>query len=253
MGKSIKEVFLNDIWPDSNLVNSLLEKIQSSMYLSRYKKIGEKNSKWDKIQAFESPTYNWDITSNYVQNPPFLSDKVLTQNNLSSIKGARILAVLGDSITTDHISPAGSIKEDSPAGTFLKEKQVSKEKFNSYGARRGSHDVMIRGTFANIRLKNKITPDKEGGFTKLFPDNKVVTIYDAAQEYKKRKTPLVVFAGKEYGTGSSRDWAAKGTRLLGIKAVIVESFERIHRSNLIGMGVLPIQLNKEITLKDLNL
>ena len=253
MGKSNKEVFLNDIWPDSNLVNSLLEKIQSSMYLSRYKKIGEENSKWDKIQAFESPTYNWDITSNYVQNPPFLSDKVLTQNNLSSIKGARILAVLGDSITTDHISPAGSIKEDSPAGTFLKEKQVSKEKFNSYGARRGSHDVMIRGTFANIRLKNKITPDKEGGFTKLFPDNKVVTIYDAAQEYKKRKTPLVVFAGKEYGTGSSRDWAAKGTRLLGIKAVIVESFERIHRSNLIGMGVLPIQLNKEITLKDLNL
>tara|TARA_B100000700_G_scaffold326857_1_gene439685 strand:+ start:53 stop:931 length:879 start_codon:yes stop_codon:yes gene_type:complete len=223
------------------------------MYIDRYKRIDQGDSKWDKIEAFESPTYNWDITSNYVQNPPFLSENTLTQNNLNSVKKARILALLGDSITTDHISPAGSIKEKSPAGQYLQDKQVSKEQFNSYGARRGSHDVMIRGTFANIRLKNKITPDIEGGYTKLFPENKIVTIYDAAQEYKKRKIPLVVFAGKEYGTGSSRDWAAKGTRLLGIKAVIVESFERIHRSNLIGMGVLPIQLKEENNLKSLNL
>ena len=160
---------------------------------------------------------------------------------------------MGDSITTDHISPAGSIKEHSPAGEYLKAKQVSTEEFNSYGARRGSHDVMIRGTFANIRLRNKITPEKEGGFTKLFPEDKLVSIYEASQEYKKKQTPLVVFAGKEYGTGSSRDWAAKGTKLLGIKAVIVESFERIHRSNLIGMGVLPIQLKDGITIENLGL
>ena len=253
IGNNDKDIFLKDVWPDSNLVNGFLKKIQSSMYIDRYKRIDQGDSKWDKIEAFESPTYNWDITSNYVQNPPFLSENTLTQNNLNSVKKARILALLGDSITTDHISPAGSIKEKSPAGQYLQDKQVSKEQFNSYGARRGSHDVMIRGTFANIRLKNKITPDIEGGYTKLFPENKIVTIYDAAQEYKKRKIPLVVFAGKEYGTGSSRDWAAKGTRLLGIKAVIVESFERIHRSNLIGMGVLPIQLKEENNLKSLNL
>ena len=160
---------------------------------------------------------------------------------------------MGDSITTDHISPAGSIKEESPAGEYLNQKQVNKHNFNSYGARRGSHDIMVRGTFANVRLRNKITPDKEGGYTKLFPDSNVMTIYEAAEEYKKRNTPLVIFAGKEYGTGSSRDWAAKGTKLLGVRAVIVESFERIHRSNLIGMGVLPIQLNSRYKIQDLNL
>jgi len=250
---SDKDIFLKDIWPRANIVNNLLEKIQSSLYLNRYRKVSEGNLKWENIVAPESPTYEWDITSSYVQNPPFFSDKSLTKNNLKNIKGARILALLGDSITTDHISPAGSIKEDSPAGEYLKGKQISSEEFNSYGARRGSHEVMIRGTFANIRLRNKITPDKEGGFTKLFPEEKIVTIYEAAQEYIKKETPSVVFAGKEYGTGSSRDWAAKGTKLLGIKAVIVESFERIHRSNLIGMGVLPIQLKDGITLKKLNL
>ena len=247
-----KEVFLKDLWPNANIVNNLLEKIETSLYLNRYRKVGEGNLKWEKIVASESPTYNWDVTSSYVQNPPFLSDKSLTKNNLKNIEGARILALLGDSITTDHISPAGSIKEHSPAGEYLKAKQVSTEEFNSYGARRGSHDVMIRGTFANIRLRNKITPEKEGGFTKLFPEDKLVSIYEASQEYKKQ-TPLVVFAGKEYGTGSSRDWAAKGTKLLGIKAVIVESFERIHRSNLIGMGVLPIQLKDGITIENLGL
>ena len=163
------------------------------------------------------------------------------------------MAILGDSITTDHISPAGSIKEDSPAGKFLKNKQVSQKKFNSYGSRRGSHDVMIRGTFANVRLRNKILPEREGGVTKLFPDNKEVTIYEAAKEYQNRKEPLVIFAGKEYGTGSSRDWAAKGTRLLGVRAVIAESFERIHRSNLVGMGVLPIQLETGLLVTDLGL
>ena len=160
---------------------------------------------------------------------------------------------MGDSITTDHISPAGSIKEESPAGRYLSEKQVSQHDFNSYGARRGSHDIMVRGTFANVRLRNKITPQKEGGYTKLFPENEIMTIYEAAEEYKKRKTPLVIFAGKEYGTGSSRDWAAKGTKLLGVRAVIVESFERIHRSNLIGMGVLPIQLESGLKVEGLKL
>ena len=248
-----KEVFLKDLWPNPNLVNSFLEKIEASLYLNRYKNVGEGNARWERIDAIESATYDWDIASSYIQNPPFLSDEALTKNNLDNIKGARILAILGDSITTDHISPAGSIKEDSPAGNYLKEKQISKNDFNSYGARRGSHDIMIRGTFANIRLRNKITPEKEGGFTKLYPENKIATIYKAADEYKRRNVPLVVFAGKEYGTGSSRDWAAKGTRLLGVKAVIVESFERIHRSNLIGMGVLPIQFTDGLSIEKLNL
>ena len=253
LNKQGKKVFLKDIWPDPKLVNSLLNTIESKLYVNRYKNVEKKNSRWNEIKTLESSTYNWNVASTYVQNPPFLSDKSLTENSLTNIKGARILALLGDSITTDHISPAGSIKEESPAGEYLSQKQVNKHNFNSYGARRGSHDVMVRGTFANVRLRNGLTPDKEGGYTKLFPDSKVMTIYEAAEEYKKRNTPLVIFAGKEYGTGSSRDWAAKGTKLLGVKAVIVESFERIHRSNLIGMGVLPIQLSSELSIKDLKL
>ncbi len=253
LGKNNTEIYLKDIWPDPKLVYSLLDKIDSTLYINRYKNIGKENSKWNEIQATESSTYNWNLASSYVQNPPFLSDKNLTENNLKNIKEARILALLGDSITTDHISPAGSIKEESPAGKYLSNKQISQYDFNSYGARRGSHDIMVRGTFANVRLRNKITPEKEGGYTKLFPENKVMTIYDASVEYKKRKTPLVIFAGKEYGTGSSRDWAAKGTKLLGVKAVIVESFERIHRSNLIGMGVLPIQLKNGLKMESLKL
>ena len=253
LDKDRNNVYLDDVWPDPKLVTELLDKIEADLYINRYKNVGEKNSKWNKIQAPESSTYNWNVASTYVQNPPFLSDKSLTENNLRNVKGARILALLGDSITTDHISPAGSIKEQSPAGDYLSQKQVNKHNFNSYGARRGSHDIMVRGTFANVRLRNKITPEREGGYTKLFPENKVMTIYDAAEQYKKRKTPLVIFAGKEYGTGSSRDWAAKGTKLLGVRAVIVESFERIHRSNLIGMGVLPIQLSPDINLNDLHL
>ena len=253
IGKNNKQIYLDDIWPDSELVNSFLDKIESNLYSNIYNKINEESSKWKEIKELESPTYDWDLTSTYVQNPPFLSDKNLTENNLKSIKGARILALLGDSITTDHISPAGAIKGESPAGTYLSEKQVNKNNFNSYGSRRGSHEVMVRGTFANVRLRNKITPEKEGGYTRLFPDNEIMPIYEAAKKYKERKVPLIIFAGKEYGTGSSRDWAAKGTKLLGIKAVIVESFERIHRSNLIGMGVMPIQLDAGFHLKDLNL
>ena len=252
-GEQNNDVYLRDIWPHPSEVRKLEEKIESTFYLNRYKNIKKNNTKWDKIKSFNTPTFNWNIGSNYVQNPPFLSDKNLIKNNLTSIKKARILAILGDSITTDHISPAGSIKEDSPAGKFLKNKQVSQKKFNSYGSRRGSHDVMIRGTFANVRLRNKILPEREGGVTKLFPDNKEVTIYEAAKEYQNRKEPLVIFAGKEYGTGSSRDWAAKGTRLLGVRAVIAESFERIHRSNLVGMGVLPIQLETGLLVTDLGL
>ncbi|MDC3024366.1 aconitate hydratase AcnA [Alphaproteobacteria bacterium] len=251
--KNNKKIYLKDLWPKPELVNNLLDKIESKLYQNRYKKVELGNAKWNEILANKSSTYNWNITSTYVQNPPFLSDKSLTKNNLQNIKEARILAILGDSITTDHISPAGSIKEESPAGKYLTGKQVSKNRFNSYGARRGSHDIMVRGTFANVRLRNKITPDKEGGYTKLFPDEKIMTIYDAAEQYKKRNTPLVIFAGKEYGTGSSRDWAAKGTKLLGVRAVIVESFERIHRSNLIGMGILPIQLKNGLSIERLNL
>ena len=251
--KNNKKIYLKDLWPKPELVNNLLDKIESKLYQNRYKKVELGNAKWNEILANKSSTYNWNITSTYVQNPPFLSDKSPTKNNLQNIKEARILAILGDSITTDHISPAGSIKEESPAGKYLTGKQVSKNRFNSYGARRGSHDIMVRGTFANVRLRNKITPDKEGGYTKLFPDEKIMTIYDAAEQYKKRNTPLVIFAGKEYGTGSSRDWAAKGTKLLGVRAVIVESFERIHRSNLIGMGILPIQLKNGLSIERLNL
>jgi Aconitase A len=184
-------------------------------------------------------TYNWNDLSTYIKHPPFFEDQNSVE--LKDIKDARILALLGDSVTTDHISPAGNIKEDSPAGVYLSKRQVNYKNFNSYGSRRGNHEIMMRGTFANIRIKNEILPGTEGGLTKSFISNKSMSIYDASQEYINNKIDTVVIAGKEYGTGSSRDWAAKGTKLLGIKAVIAESFERIHRSNLIGMGVLPLE------------
>ena len=187
LDKDRNKVYLDDVWPDPKLVTELLDKIEAELYINRYKNVGEKNSKWNKIQAPKSSTYNWNVASTYVQNPPFLSDKSLTENNLRNVKGARILALLGDSITTDHISPAGSIKEQSPAGEYLSQKQVNKHNFNSYGARRGSHDIMVRGTFANVRLRNKITPEKEGGYTKLFPENKVMTIMMLLNSTKKEK------------------------------------------------------------------
>jgi aconitate hydratase len=209
---------------------------------------------WKKVKIAKGQTYLWDKGSTYVQNPPyFVGMSKEAGGKVADIVKARALAILGDSITTDHISPAGSIKKDGPAGQFLIAKGVGPVDFNSYGARRGNHEVMMRGTFANIRLKNEMVPGTEGGVTRFMPDGTPMSIYDAAMKYQKQGVPLVVIAGKEYGTGSSRDWAAKGTVLLGIKAVIAESFERIHRSNLVGMGVLPLQFKGDMTRKTLNL
>jgi aconitate hydratase len=195
---------------------------------------------WAKIDVTGGETYAWSSASTYVQNPPYFEGLTMEPQPVTDVNGASILGLFGDSITTDHISPAGSFKKDTPAGAYLADRQVMPKDFNSYGARRGNHEVMMRGTFANIRIRNQMVPEVEGGFTKG-PSGETMPIYDAAMAYVSKGTPLVVFAGKEYGTGSSRDWAAKGTRLLGVRAVIAESFERIHRSNLIGMGVLPLQ------------
>ncbi len=249
--KEGKNIFLSDLWPTNDEIDKIINtSLTSDMFKKRYKEIYEGDKNWKSIQSKYNMTYDWDISSTYIKPPPFFE----TNNNdeLIDIKDARILALLDDSVTTDHISPAGNIKKDSPAGVYLSDRQVNAKNFNSYGSRRGNHEVMMRGTFANIRIKNNIVPNTEGGFTKSFISNTEMSIYDASQEYIKNKVDTVIIAGKEYGTGSSRDWAAKGTKLLGIKAVIAESFERIHRSNLIGMGVLPLEFmdnkNKE-TLK----
>jgi aconitate hydratase len=210
------------------------------MFIDRYSEVFKGTEAWQAIQIKEGETYEWDNTSTYIQNPPYFEGMKKGPGRINEIKNARPLAILGDSITTDHISPAGSIKKDSPAGKYLIANGVAPADFNSYGARRGNHEVMMRGTFANIRLKNLMAPGTEGGVTKFQPSGEVMSIYDAAMKYKAAGTPLVIIGGKEYGTGSSRDWAAKGTYLLGVKAVIAESFERIHRSNLVGMGVLPL-------------
>ena len=213
--------------------------VSRDMFEARYAHVYKGDEHWQKIEVEGSDTYQWRAGSTYVANPPYFEGMSMTPAPVSDIVGAKPLAILGDSITTDHISPAGSIKADSPAGKWLMEHQVSKADFNSYGARRGHHEVMMRGTFANIRIKNEMVPGVEGGFSKY--KGEVMPVYDAAMRHKADGTPMVVVAGKEYGTGSSRDWAAKGTNLLGVRAVIVESFERIHRSNLVGMGVLPLQ------------
>ncbi len=234
------DVFLKDIWPTNAEVASVMNaNIDRAMFESRYASVYEGDEHWRAIQVEGSETYQWRTGSTYVANPPYFEGMTMTPAPVSDIVGAKPLAILGDSITTDHISPAGSIKADSPAGQWLMERQVSKADFNSYGARRGHHEVMMRGTFANIRIKNEMVPGVEGGMSRY--NGEVMPIYDAAMRHKADGTPLVVIAGKEYGTGSSRDWAAKGTNLLGVRAVIVESFERIHRSNLVGMGVLPLQ------------
>jgi aconitate hydratase len=198
------------------------------------------DERWNSIDSPEGEMFDWQDDSTYIQNPPYFKGMTLDLPETPTITGARCLAKLGDSITTDHISPAGAIKEDSPAGAYLKSHGVQKADFNSYGSRRGNHEVMMRGTFANVRLRNQLAPGTEGGWTTFQPSGEQMTIYDAAMKYQEQGTPLVILAGKEYGTGSSRDWAAKGTNLLGVKAVITESFERIHRSNLVGMGVLPL-------------
>ena len=234
------DVYLRDIWPTNQEVHDVMTaNIDRSMFTARYATVYEGDAHWQKIQVEGSDTYTWRAGSTYVANPPYFEGMSMTPAPVMDIIEAKPLAILGDSITTDHISPAGSIKADSPAGKFLMEHQVSKADFNSYGARRGHHEVMMRGTFANIRIKNEMVPGIEGGMSSY--NGEVMPIYDAAMKHKADGTPLVVIAGKEYGTGSSRDWAAKGTNLLGVRAVIVESFERIHRSNLVGMGVLPLQ------------
>ena len=247
-----REIFLKDLWPSNEEVNKVLNKsLNSNMFKNRYKEIYEGDENWKSIFSEKNMTYNWNDTSTYIKHPPFFEDE--NSKELSNIENARILAMLGDSVTTDHISPAGTIKEDSPAGIYLNNRQINKENFNSYGSRRGNHEVMMRGTFANIRIKNEILSDVEGGYTKFFLTNQTMSIYDASQEYLKKNIDTIIIAGKEYGTGSSRDWAAKGTKLLGIKAVIAESFERIHRSNLIGMGVLPLEFLNNQNRINLNL
>tara|TARA_B100000575_G_C23109612_1_gene640810 strand:- start:54 stop:1964 length:1911 start_codon:yes stop_codon:yes gene_type:complete len=233
-------IYLKDLWPSNYEINNILNScLTPEMFKKRYEEIYEGDENWKSIKSEKNTTYDWNISSTYIKHPPFFDSK--DQKEASDILNARILGMLGDSVTTDHISPAGSIKEDSPAGLYLSDRQIHSKNFNSYGSRRGNHEVMMRGTFANIRIKNEILPGSEGGITKSFISNNEMSIFDAAQEYIKNNIDTVIIAGKEYGTGSSRDWAAKGTKLLGIKAVIAESFERIHRSNLIGMGVLPLE------------
>ena len=241
-GKDGKPVYLKDIWPTSAEIAALQRKhVTEKMFATRYSDVFKGDKNWQGIKVAGGQTYAWDMGSTYVQNPPYFQDMKMEPEAVTDVIEARILGVFGDSITTDHISPAGSIKASSPAGVYLRERQVPTTEFNSYGARRGNHEVMMRGTFANIRIRNKITPDIEGGVTRHFPSGDTMAIYDAAMRYQSEGRPMVIFAGKEYGTGSSRDWAAKGTKLLGVRAVIAESFERIHRSNLVGMGVLPLQ------------
>ena len=240
--KKGNDVYLKDIWPSNEDIAALQRKaINEKMFASRYGDVFKGDKNWQGIKVTGGQTYAWEADSTYVQNPPYFPNMSMTPAPVTDIVEARILAVFGDSITTDHISPAGSIKTSSPAGKFLIDHGVQPVDFNGYGARRGNHQVMMRGTFANIRIRNKITPDIEGGVTKHFPTGEVMPIYDAAMKYQEEGRRAVVFGGKEYGTGSSRDWAAKGTKLLGVRAVICESFERIHRSNLVGMGVLPLQ------------
>ncbi len=236
------DVYLKDIWPSNDEVRTMMDTyVHGEMFRARYADVFKGDTRWQSIPVTGGATYAWPTGSTYIANPPYFDGMTMTPTAPADIVDARPLALLGDSITTDHISPAGSIKADSPAGTWLQERQVSRADFNSYGARRGNDQVMTRGTFANIRIKNKMTPGIEGGVTRYVPTGETMAIYDAAMRYKADGTPLVVVAGKEYGTGSSRDWAAKGTNLLGVRAVIAETYERIHRSNLVGMGVLPLQ------------
>ena len=249
-----KDIYLKDIWPSNKEIeDTLKQSLNAEMFIKRYSNVAEGPKQWQDIKSEKSSIYKWDSGSTYVKKPPFFDNLPDEPEGFKPINEARPLLILGDMITTDHISPAGSIQKDSPTGDYFMEHQILPQDYNSYGARRGNHEVMMRGTFANIRIRNEMAPGTEGGFTKLYPDNKIVPVYDAVVEYKKRGTDLVVIGGKEYGTGSSRDWAAKGTKLLGITLVIAESFERIHRSNLIGMGVLPLQFIDSMDRKSLQL
>ena len=255
LGKSKdgKDIFLKDIWPSNKEIeDTLRESLNAEMFVKRYSNVSEGPKQWQEIKTENTSIYNWDSGSTYVKKPPFFENLPDQPEGFKPIKDARPLLILGDMVTTDHISPAGNIQKESPTGEYFMEHQILPTDYNSYGSRRGNHEVMMRGTFANIRIRNEMAPGTEGGFTKLYPEEKVMPVYNAVEEYKKRGTDLAVIGGKEYGTGSSRDWAAKGTKLLGVKVVIAESFERIHRSNLIGMGVLPLQFtegNDRINLK----
>ena len=244
--KDGKPVYLKDVWPtNKEIADIVAANLSREQFLKRYGEVFKGPKQWQEIEVEAgAETYRWSDSSTYVKNPPYFEGMTMEPKPVGDIKGARILAVLGDSITTDHISPAGSIRKTSPAGEHLLERQILEKDFNSYGARRGNHEIMMRGTFANIRIRNEMLTNVEGGMTKHLPDGTQMPIYDVAMKYKAEGVPLVIVAGKEYGTGSSRDWAAKGTLLLGVKAVLVESFERIHRSNLVGMGVLPLTFKK---------
>ena len=245
-------VYLRDIWPANAEIQAMIEEVLTpGMFRTRYADVAQGDEAWKQLEAPSGQTYTWQDESTYVRLPTFFEGEL--DNEFANVTGARPLAILGDSVTTDHISPAGAIKKDSPAGAYLMEHGVKPQEFNSYGSRRGNHEVMMRGTFANIRIRNEMAPGTEGGVTKYMPDGDVMPIYDAAMKYVSDGVPLVVFAGTEYGTGSSRDWAAKGTRLLGVKAVVAESYERIHRSNLLGMGVLPLQFTDGVSRKSLKL
>ncbi|WP_068471112.1 aconitate hydratase [Candidatus Protochlamydia phocaeensis] len=247
-------VFLKDIWPSSQEIEEAIQRgLRPEMFKTRYSHILEDNPVWKEIITREGAQYDWEIASTYIQQPPYFEGFTLEPPKQKELKRMRVLALFGDSVTTDHISPAGSFKADSPAGKYLLSLGVKEREFNSYGSRRGNHLVMMRGTFANVRLRNKLAGDKEGGYTRLMPDNKEMAIFDACQIYSERKVPLIVFAGKDYGMGSSRDWAAKGSALLGVRAVVARSFERIHRSNLIGMGVLPLEFKDDQSWESLGI
>jgi aconitate hydratase len=240
------DIYLKDIWPSNKEIQKIVEKhVSPKMFSEQYSNALAGPTEWQHIQTSDGNLYNWNSRSTYVQQPPFFNMISNSEKEIEPIIDARPLLLLGDSVTTDHISPAGVIKSESPAGEYFMERQILQKDFNSYGARRGNHEVMVRGTFANIRIKNQLLSDVEGGYSILEPEKKQMSVYEVAMEYQKRAENIVVFAGKEYGTGSSRDWAAKGTKLLGIQAVIAESFERIHRSNLVGMGILPIQIKTD--------
>jgi len=237
-----KAVYLADLWPSDSEITSVVESVlDRSMFEERYGSFLDGDERWRALPAPTGDRYEWDTKSTYIRRPPFLDGVSGADVPITDISGARVLALLGDSVTTDHISPAGNIRATTPAGKWLIEQGVEPRDFNSYGARRGNHEVMVRGTFANVRLRNQLAPGTEGGFTAHVPDGAETTIYDAAMQYAQDGVPLLVIAGKEYGSGSSRDWAAKGSLLLGVRAVLAESYERIHRSNLVGMGVLPLE------------
>lgn len=251
--KKGEPVYLKDIWPSAQEIAHAVAQVSTEMFRKEYAEVFEGTPEWKAIEVERSDTYGWQHDSTYIRLSPFFDEMQAQPDPVEDIHGARILAMLGDSVTTDHISPAGSIKPDSPAGRYLQGRGVERKDFNSYGSRRGNHEVMMRGTFANIRIRNEMVPGVEGGMTRHLPGSGVVAIYDAAMQYQQEKTPLAIIAGKEYGSGSSRDWAAKGPRLLGIRVVIAESFERIHRSNLIGMGILPLEFPQGVSRKTLGL